>query len=64
MEPEKEREAATAQDIARAEFQKRRKRLGVLTAEQENAIEFLLMSTVETISHHIAQVKRSIRSPA
>ena len=64
MESEKEREAATAQDIARAEFRKRRNRLGILTAEQESAIEFLLMSTVEKISHHAAQVKRSIRAPA
>jgi len=64
MESEKEREAATAQDIARAEFRKRRNRLGMLTAEQESAIEVLLMSTVDKISHHVAQVKRSIRPPA
>jgi len=57
MESKKEREAATAQDIARAEFRKRRNRLGILTAEQERAIEFLLMSTVEKISHHVAQMK-------
>jgi hypothetical protein len=64
MELEKEGRALTAQDIARAEFRKRRKRLGILTAEQESAIEFLLMSTVEQISHHVAQVQRSIRPPA
>jgi len=64
MESEKEREAATAQDIARAEFRKRRNRLGILTAEQESAIEFLLISTVMQLSHHIAEVKRSIRPPA
>ena len=64
MESEKERAAATAQDIARAEFRKQRNRLCMLTPEQESAIEFLLMSTVEKLSHHIAQVKRSIRPPA
>jgi len=61
MESEKEREGATAQDIALAEFRKRRNRLGILTAEQESAIEFLLISTVMKISHQIAQVKHSIR---
>ena len=64
MDSEKEHETATAQDIARAEFQKRRNRLGILTAEQERAIEFLLMSTVEKISHHVARVKSSIRPSA
>jgi len=42
-----------SQDIARAEFRKQRKRLGVLSAEQETAIEALLMSTVNTISHRV-----------
>ena len=47
------------QDIARAEFQKQRKRLGVLSAEQEVAIEALLMSTVNKISHRVlAQMRR------
>ena len=41
------------QDIARAEFRKQRKRLGVLSAEQERAIEALLMSTVNKISHRL-----------
>ena len=41
------------QDIARAEFRKQRKRLGVLSAEQETAIEALLMSTVNKISHGV-----------
>ena len=41
------------QDVARAEMAKQRKRLGVLTKEQEEAIESLLMSTVNKISHPI-----------
>jgi glutamyl-tRNA reductase len=48
-------------DIARAEFRKQRKRLGVLSAEQETAIEALLMSTVNKISHRVvAQMRRLI----
>jgi glutamyl-tRNA reductase len=43
----------TNQDIARAEFGKQRKRLGVLSAEQEAAIEALLISTVNKISHSV-----------
>jgi len=42
------------QDIARAEFQKQRKRLGVISAEQETAIEALLVSTANKISHRVA----------
>ena len=42
-----------SQDIARAEFRKQRKRLGALSAEQETAIEALLMSTVNKISHRV-----------
>jgi glutamyl-tRNA reductase len=50
-------------DIARAEFRKQRKRLGVLSAEQEAAIEALLMSTVNKISHRVlAQMKRLIET--
>lgn len=41
------------QVIARAEFRRQRKRLGVLSAEQETAIEALLMSTVNKISHRV-----------
>jgi glutamyl-tRNA reductase len=41
------------QDIARAEFRKQRKRLGVLSAEQEAAIETLLISAVNKISHRV-----------
>ena len=50
-------------DIARAEFRKQRKRLGVLSAEQETAIEALLMSTVNKISHLVlAQMRRLIET--
>jgi hypothetical protein len=49
------------QDIARAEFRKQRKRLGVLSAEQETAIEALLMTTVNKVSlRAVAQMKRLI----
>jgi glutamyl-tRNA reductase len=48
------------QDIARAEFRKQRKRLGVLTAEQETAIEALLMSTVNKISHRVGRLIETI----
>src|SRR6201988_1562386 len=49
------------QDIARAEFGKQRKRLGVLSAEQETAIEALLMTTVNKVSHRaVAQMRRLI----
>jgi glutamyl-tRNA reductase len=51
------------QDIARAEFRKQRKRLGVLSAEQETAIEALLMSTVNKISHRVvARMRRLIET--
>jgi glutamyl-tRNA reductase len=47
------------QDVARAELERQRKRLGPLTQEQESAIESLLMSTVNKISHPIlAQMRR------
>ena len=50
-------------DIARAEFRKHRKRLGVLSAEQETAIEALLMSTVNKISPPVvAQMRRLIET--
>jgi len=50
-------------DIARAEFRKQRKRLGVLSAEQEAAIEALLMTTVNKISHRaVAQMRRLIET--
>ena len=48
------------QELARAEMARQRKRLGPLTAEQEAAIEALLMSTVNKISHPVLnQMKRS-----
>jgi hypothetical protein len=51
-------------DLARAEFRKQRKRLGVLSAEQEAAIETLLITTVNKISHRVvaAQMKRLIEN--
>ena len=48
------------QDIARAEFRKQRKRLGVLSAEQETAIEALLMSTINNISHRVERLIETI----
>jgi len=51
------------QDMARTELRKQRKRLGVLSAEQETAIEDLLMTTVNKISHRaVAQMKRLIET--
>jgi glutamyl-tRNA reductase len=41
------------QEIARSEMLRQRPRLGTLTPEQERAIESLLMSTVNKISHPI-----------
>jgi glutamyl-tRNA reductase len=41
------------QDIARAEMGRQRKRLGPLTPEQESAIEAVLMSAVNKISHPV-----------
>lgn len=40
-------------DIAREEFQRQRSRLGNLTPEQEQAIEAMLMSAVNKISHPV-----------
>ncbi len=48
------------QDTARAEFRKQRKRLGVLSADQETAIEALLMSTVNKISHRVGRLIETI----
>ena len=51
------------QEVARAEMARQRKRLGVLTAEQETAIEALLLSTVNKISHPlITQMRRFYES--
>ena len=46
------------QDVARAEMARQRKRLGPLTKDQEAAIEALLMSTVNKISHPILNQMR------
>src|SRR5689334_23899833 len=46
------------QEVARAEMARRRQRLGVLTREQEAAIEALLVSTVNKISHPILNQMR------
>jgi len=47
------------QDVARAELVRQRKKLGVLTKDQEAAIESLLMSTVNKTSHPvISQMRR------
>jgi glutamyl-tRNA reductase len=47
------------QDVARAEMARQRKHLGPLTKDQEAAIESLLMSTVNKISHPIlSQMRR------
>jgi glutamyl-tRNA reductase len=46
------------QEMARAEMTRQRKRLGVLTTEQETAIEALLLSTVNKISHPLINQMR------
>ena len=51
------------QEVARAEMARQRKRLGVLTAEQETAIEALLLSAVNKIAHPlISQMRRFYES--
>jgi len=48
------------QDIARLELTRQRNRLGPLTAEQESAVEALLVSTVNKISHPLlSHMRRS-----
>lgn len=47
------------QEIARSELSRQRQRLGTLTPEQERAIEGLLLSTVNKISHPIIYRLRS-----
>jgi glutamyl-tRNA reductase len=50
----------TLQDIARLELNRRRAQLGPLTPEQERAIEALLLSTVNKISHPVlSHLRRS-----
>jgi glutamyl-tRNA reductase len=46
------------QDVARAEMARQRKKLGPLTKDQEAAVESLLMSTVNKISHPILNQMR------
>jgi glutamyl-tRNA reductase len=46
------------QDVARTELQRQRKRLGPLTADQEAAVEQLLMATVNKISHPVLNQMR------
>ena len=46
------------QDVARAELEKQRKNLGPLTPDQEAAIEHLLMSTVNKLSHPVLNQMR------
>ena len=51
------------QDVARTELARQRKRLGDLTKDQEAAIESLLLSTVNKISHPlISQMRRFYES--
>jgi glutamyl-tRNA reductase len=48
------------QDIAKLELARQRNRLGSLSQEQERAIEALLMSTVNKISHPVlSHMRRS-----
>lgn len=46
------------QDIARSELDRQRSRLGQLSAEQEKAIEALMMATVNKISHPVLNYMR------
>ena len=46
------------QEVARAELARQRKKLGTLTEEQEAAVESLLMSTVNKISHPLLNQMR------
>jgi len=46
------------QDVARSELARQRKRLGPLTKDQETAIESLLMSIVNKISHPVMNQMR------
>jgi len=51
------------QDVARAELARQRKRLGELSQDQEAAVESLLMSTVNKISHPLlSQMRRFYES--
>ena len=52
------------QEIARAEFRKQRKRLGTLSVEQESAIEALLISAVNKLSHTVLSLMKRLNLPA
>ena len=52
------------QDIARAEFRKQRKRLGTLSIEQESAIEALLVSAANKLSHTVLVQMKRLNLPA
>jgi hypothetical protein len=52
------------QEIARAEFRKQRKRLGTLSVEQESAIEALLISAVNQLSHTVLDQMRRLNLQA
>jgi glutamyl-tRNA reductase len=52
------------QDIARSELSRQRNRLGPLTVEQEAAIEALLVSTVNKISHPLLSHMRRSYDPS
>jgi len=52
------------QEIARAEFRKQRKRLGTLSIEQENAIEALLVSAANKLSHTVLVQMKRLNLPA
>ena len=52
------------QDVARAELARQRKRLGPLTKDQETAIESLLISIVNKISHPVMDQMRRLYETA
>jgi len=52
------------QEIARAEFRKQRKRLGTLSSEQESAIEALLVSAANKLSHTVLVQMKRLNLPA
>ena len=52
------------QDIARAEFERQRRRLGDLTPEQERAVEALLVSTANKLAHPAIEVMRRASAAA
>ncbi len=61
IEPTVEALQQEMQAMARAMYERYRHRLGQLTPEQESAIEALLQSTVNKISHPITYCLRRFR---